>query len=437
VQNAISGPMTSIEAGVSVFNPENIPHFAETIKALRDPDPFDPMQAEIIKHGIDEGAHLSAYELGKIRDTWRDPGTSMSYKVGKTITDPVWWTKAAQDFDAAAGRSYNFVDRVVRQSLYRKLRAEGLSPEKATIEVDKYTTNYAKQGSFVKGARHMPLSPFITYAYERLRILKNNLAEHPTRAASSLAAGYALQQLIEATLGSDVSDDEKKGAHAEYGGSKFGAFGNQFAAVAGRHKDGTPIVWDTGSLFTIDRPLRGPKEVLDEGALYSGAKWLLGDTLGLTTGPVVEQGISQISGRDYQTGKEFLDAGDRAKSFGKSLLPPFTPYLGTKAEKIRKSFGGEQYAKTKPAISGTEALLDALLHIRVDGYAPAQSIQNAIWELHRARQPMKEMFKRDLKTDAEGAAAKYAEDLPELYKRFGKKVEPHVKASEKTPEATK
>lgn len=434
VQNAISMPMTAIEAGVSPFNPDNWKHYQETIRAMQNPDPFDPIQREIIRNGIDEGARLSAYELGKVRDVWGNPNSTTGYKIGQTLTDPVWWTKTAADFDQTAGAYYNFADRLVRQSLYRKLRAEGMTPERATIETDKFTTNYAKQGRFIQGMRHAPLSPFISYAYERLRVLKNNLLEHPTRAGATLTAGYALQQAIESTLGSGVSDEEKKAAHAEYGGSRWGDFGNQFNIVVGRRADGMPRVWDAGALFTVDRPLRGPRDELDESKLEQNAKWVL-KTLGFESGPLTTQLASQIYGRDMFTGKEFLTPGDRLRSFGREVAPPFTPFLGAKAEKIRQSFGGEQYAKSKPPISGGEALMDALLHIRLDGYSPEQSSLNIVRAADRASERNNRIFNEEIdragedSERAERAGATLGASEEDLWRRVAEKLGVHDAAT--------
>lgn len=440
-QNIISAPVTSMEAGVSILNPENWKHYEATLEALKNPDPFESMQREIIKHGIDEGAHLSTYELGKIRDAWNDPNTSRAYKLGKLLTDPAALSQKMQNADLKLGRAYNFADRLIRQSAYRKLRAEGLSPEAATVEVDKFTTNYAKQGEFVKQMRHLPFSPFLTYAYERLRILKNNLAEHPTRAAVTIGGAYALQQILEHTMGSDVSDEEKKGAHAEYGGSRFGAFGNQNQIVTGRNDDGSPRVWDTSSLFTADRLIKGPKDVLDEGAVESTAKWLLGDVLGMSSGPVYTEAMAQATGRDTMTGKEMLTGGDRAEHALTTLAPPFLPRFGAKAKKIEASAKGEPYAKTKPAVSLKDALLDSLLHIRVDGYVPEQSLQNLLWQLGRGKTDAAKVFKERLNdaarkgddAKAEAAGEEYGAKLEPLFQRFGAAAKVHEDASEKTP----
>lgn len=452
IQNWISMPTEAIEAGFSLFNPENWPHIKEAIRQMHEPDPFDPMQREILEQGIDSGAQMAEHEIGPSRDVWSNPSTSTAYKIGRSAINPAQWVperfgggKVGRGIAAAdqrLGSEYNRSASIIRRGKYMKLRAEGLSPEAARADVNKFTTNYEQQGRFINEMRKLPVSPFITYPYERMRIFANNLIEHPTRAAWTLFGGYALKEMLQATLGSDVSDEEKKGADEEYGKSRLGELGNQYAVVTGRNEDGSPRVWDTGALFTLDRLMKGPEDALDESALLSGAKFV-GKMFGMEAGPVFQQGIVQLTGRDYYSGKELLTLGDRAASLGKTFAHPLLPYVGSKAEKIRHSFNDEPYAKTKPAISAKDALLDALLHIRIDGYAPQQSQQNLIWALDRAEAHDTKLFdtalgdatKGDTTDDAavDKAGEEYGGDLEHLYQRFGEKIDVHNAAAEKTP----
>jgi hypothetical protein len=452
IQNWISMPTEAIEAGFSLFNPENWPHIKEAIRQMHEPYPFDPMQREILEQGIDSGAQMAEHEIGPSRDVWSNPSTSTAYKIGRSAINPAQWVperfgggKVGRGIAAAdqrLGSEYNRSASIIRRGKYMKLRAEGLSPEAARADVNKFTTNYEQQGRFINEMRKLPVSPFITYPYERMRIFANNLIEHPTRAAWTLFGGYALKQMLQATLGSEVSDEEKKGADEEYGKSRLGELGNQYAAVTGRNEDGSPRVWDTGALFTLDRLMKGPEDALDESALLSGAKFV-GKMFGMEAGPVFQQGIVQLTGRDYYSGKELLTLGDRAASLGKTFAHPLLPYVGSKAEKIRHSFKDEPYAKTKPPISPKDALLDALLHIRIDGYVPQQSQQNLLWALDRAEAHDTKLFDAELDDATKGGAtdddavdkagAEYSGDLEQLYQRFGEKIDVHNAAAEKTP----
>jgi hypothetical protein len=441
-QNWISYPTTAIEAGLSPFNPDNAAHVAEAVRQIRNPDPFDPMQREIIEGGIDRGANMAPHELGRVDDVWANEHTSPAYKWGRTMLDPFWWSRRVQAADRRLGAAYSLADRIIRRAAYMKNRADGMTPAEAVRDVDASTTNYAKQGRFVREMRHLPLSPFITYAYSRYRVLAHNVAKHPIRAAFTLFGAYALQQLVEATLGDDVTDEEKAAAHAEYGKSRWGWFGNQYTFVVGRNEDGSPRVMDAGPFFTTDKLVRGPEDALDDSAIESSTDWLAGKVMGLAAGPVYEQMIAQTTGRDLHTGKSLLDWKDRASSASKSLAPPFFPNVlapftgavdvsGSKMRKIVASAKGEQFAKTKPPISLRDALIDAMLHVRIDGYVPQQSMDNLLMAADREDARLGRLFDRSIDAEDQAGQDDAAKDTETLWDRYDEKYSVHEKAEKR------
>lgn len=138
---------------------------------------LNPMVRDI----IEESAFTNVEALGKMEDLMRTGRMKKSaLLLSKGMLALKDSSKLTQKTMDAMTTAYLGEDMVPKMAYYLNLRAKGLNPEWAAIEVGRRLPMYSTSGSLIREGRRL-LVPWISFPSEAMRITKNNLMDHPMR----------------------------------------------------------------------------------------------------------------------------------------------------------------------------------------------------------------------------------------------------------------
>jgi hypothetical protein len=399
--NVLSLPHMSVQAGVSMLNPDNARHYRNALNILSEADPYNPEFADLVRRRVVD-VSLPQEEIAAIRQSAMQDrslggravvhGMETIGSGGLSLLGPIYEGALAK-----GGRLYAAYDNLIRLALELKLREKGLSPQERMTEINRYTPNYARQGKLVSGLRSSPVgSPFATFAYEQKRILLNNLLRNPARAVATLSLTKATQEAVEALI-SDATDEEKDAIQETLGG--WGPFRREMTGW--RDDKGRVRTLQLGALDPNDEMLSGPQRgIVSENPSLSSDMMnnaMYGLRLaGLQTNPFVETAVSAARGQT-SSGRRLPGIGDKAIYLAEQMAHPLTPFAGSKAKKVQAAIEGERAHSYAPEQTVSEALLDALLHVTLGQYDPKQTKKNLTRQKRGRDASIKSVYEDDPK----------------------------------------
>lgn len=367
-------------------------HVPEAMRSMRKgTSAFKNWDALFTEWGIDGGARFTEAEIAKVfnrlKETKNQKAVSVPFtgrevrftgrELGQMMSAP--W--ANHNLAKKAARIYNIPDIVTRKALFMHYVDDlKMSPARATLEVNKWTPNYAQVGKSVDVMRKAPLgAPFFTFKAEMYRIQMNALREKPLMFALQMgsnklmqgAAGLALADAMGA-FGEDdaLLERERKAITMSKGGGAMPVF---------RDSEGRQRVFD--NLF-VD-PNSDSRELLSKGADYmlrtlgsdfrfneqhdtdldSNAFLDAAEAVGFGSNPSVSIPTKLITGRDPQTGRQLDQSVPMTAA--QDILPGMTPFVGRDFNKFAASVAGEQpspyRAKQDPFTMAMDSLLGLTL----------------------------------------------------------------------------
>lgn len=320
-----------------------------------------PLQKEIVEMGI---ANADSIKGEIYRDFHSATGGRFNFgsidmaKFGMGKLDLDLATKYGQKGFQQLGEIYRAPDAIVRVASYisakrriaQQLGLELDSPivkQKAAEFTNRYTMNYENIAPLIKGVRQVPfVNLFLSYSAEVARISKNlmfdviegqsgNVARHDRMYAMMPLAALAvvpdmLQKASEASLSpQDKKDWERaKSLMPEYSRTRYrfdikrDPKTKQFTYL-----DFTPIVPADAYNQMSRAILNGDMEALAAVNPLAGTQ----------NTPLLNIIVSQTTGKDLQTKREFRNGSDRFASVAKELLPPLTPNIGSEAMNLRNA----------------------------------------------------------------------------------------------------
>lgn len=389
VRNWLSSHWMSTEAGVNYANPSNWGYWQDSIKALLGKD--EALRKWAVEHKIVDNDVYSKEFKGRVERAihgsenpipaiWealkaaREEGLSRKAKqamvrrgaeaVGETAVNPANLIPGYQRFKRAAGAVYAFENNTRRLAAALKLREQGLEMPELLRQLDRTTENYGRQGGLQTTLQSIPIiGPFARFTWERYRIAKNNLVDHPIRLAETLIYSYVVKKMLESAFGRDVTPQEKKAADTEYGWQ---------TAVLNPDEKGRPRTWDSRNLFPFGQAMAGPelhRQVGEEGrAVANYAARVLGGGLA----PGVEPLMAMTTGKDSR-GKPVADPFTRHR-FGaaapffeawREFIAP--PLVGRHADEMAAARHGVPVSTRQPAKTVEDVILGYLAGVSL-GY---------------------------------------------------------------------
>jgi len=237
------------------------------------------------------------------------------------------------------GQTYAVEDQIFKLAAYHKYTAEGMSPETASEEVNKWFPNYERTGKVTRWLRNSPVgAPFISFVDQSVRIAGRGVAERPFRVAAIAAMPGILQYMSAIALG--LNPDEKELIDAEKGYFE--------PLVPWRDEKGRTQTMDLRYIFPLANDI-----VPEERRGGVMVPWIL-------SGPAATTAIEQASGKERFTGKEFIREGmtfkervlARGATIARASLPhPSIAYWG--AKRIAGSITGDRNEHVANAIIGS------------------------------------------------------------------------------------
>lgn len=139
-----------------------------------------------MRQGMSNGDVFLARQLGVIGG---DTGRILTGSANETLANATGGGLAKRAL-RKAGQVYGGIDDLAKLGLWNRLRKQGLDPQKAALEVAKFTQDYNNVGRTVQLIADTPVlgKPFARFAPELVRIIKNNVTRAPHRIMAGVAA---------------------------------------------------------------------------------------------------------------------------------------------------------------------------------------------------------------------------------------------------------
>jgi len=312
-------------ARCSVLNPRNAKYYRQAIKSLQTKD------AAYITL-LENGALGAEYYGGEIQRIGQILKKTEDSKIGQALAG----VKVVQK---TLGQTYALEDQVFKMAAYHKYIVEGMSPENAAEEVNRWFPNYERIGKVTRWLRKSPIgAPFISFVDQSVRIASRGIAERPLRIALLASLPGILNYISAIAVG--LNPDEKELIDEERGYFE--------PLVPWRDKMGRTQTLDLRYIMPLANDIV-PEE--RRGGLM--VPWIF-------SGPAATAAIEQISGKERFTGKEFIREDmsfkDRVVARGitiaRAALPhPSFVYWGTK--RVIGSITGDRDEHVANAIVGS------------------------------------------------------------------------------------
>ncbi len=276
-RNFLGNIMFSVLAGNSVTNPLNAPHYAKALEVMLTKEgKSNEIWKEMLRGRVVGGQYWGSEMPKMIKELISDP-VNYSDKVLEMAQKPIEWL----------GELYNNEDLVYRVSSYLKYKSQGMTPEQAAVETNKWFTDYAKVPKLTDTIRTTAMfGPFFSFKSNVVRILYNAgkqgvveaKAGNPTRLIAltfALAVPSLISQLSRKIH--DVDDDEIKKLNK---------------VLPDYRKHGNVVYYrdDKGALKAFDLTYIWPTGDFERAirALGAGDVKSFGDTLNLFAHPVFD-----------------------------------------------------------------------------------------------------------------------------------------------------
>lgn len=216
VRNFLGNLLFSSLSGTSAHNPLNWKYYRAGMKAIRD---GGAQLEEMYQHGVLGGDYSSQELRGALRELLPDPSlmgedeppTRIMARVGRALFGklPEMLKRTGSKIGATAHGVYKVTDDFFKAAGYLKAREMGMTPEQAAAETRKWYPYYDHIGSSsaIKFARR--IHPFLSFAIESARILKNAAAERPLGLAASMIVPYVITQAAMNMLGLAKGDQDE------------------------------------------------------------------------------------------------------------------------------------------------------------------------------------------------------------------------------------
>lgn len=366
---------------IARVDPMNIP---DAWRIMQDVN--HPLRNEIIRQGI-SGVDQIKGELFKEWQKNAGPGSDWSTvdgsKLGMGKYDLSTLQKYASKVNTSILDAYRIPDNLTRIAAYLSAKARIADtlgkalddPEvinKATEFTNRYTLNYDNVAPAIKNLRQVPLvNLFISFHAEVARLAKNlvqdviqgdqgNVAHHSRMAAIvPLALSAAVPDMLQSNSEAQLSDKDRadwekaKGLLPDYSQYRYRwVTGRDSKTGQFNYVDFTPLV-HTDLLNQMAKAIR-------DGNWKSLAA--INPVAGWENTPALNILISQATGADLQTKRDFRFGAegvqDRLSSIAKEILPPWTPSVGSEAQRLQQAYtsnseGGEGLTSTKTGIGTT------------------------------------------------------------------------------------
>jgi hypothetical protein len=312
-------------SGTSAWNPANVKHYVNGVRELKTKGADYEF---MVKHGV-IGTEYFGSELQRL-------DTQLQGVEPTKLSQVLGGLKSVHN---AVGEVYGLGDQVFKMASYKKYRAEGMSPQEAADEVNKWFPNYAETGRLTRILRESPVgAPFISFTDQAVRIAGRAAKEHPVRLAAVAALPGMLSMFSVMALG--MGDEEKE------------------LVDSGRSYFEPLIPWrdEQGRAQTVDvryiMPLANDLMIQEERGPIS-LPWLMST-------PLASTAIEQFSGRERFSGRDFvredMTTGERWKARGEQLYKtagPTPPLAGYGAKRIWNAATGWSGEPVSQAIIGT------------------------------------------------------------------------------------
>lgn len=378
MRNLLSSHWMSIEAGVNYLNPRNWPAWKEAIETLAGRNEArrkwatengiitNDFYSREFKARVDRALSGNDNPVAAVWEALKaskDETLSQTAQqkiinrgasaAGEAVVNPLTAVPGAQTVKRAMGTIYSWENNSRRLAAAIKLERQGLSMPELLKKLDRITENYGRQGGAQQLAQNVPLiGPFARFTWDRYRIFKNNLVDHPVVVGETLLYSYLLKKALEAHFGKNVTDEERKAVEQE--------FGHQAVAMD-PDKTGKVRTYDPRWTFPYGQVIAGPET--DRNAGEEGRAWMnyAARILGGGLAPGIEPIMAATTGKDSR-GKPVAD------SFTRHRLGP----VGTGAEIWRQYIG--------PPIFGRHFdQFDAAMHGRpISTRQPVQSPEDVV-----------------------------------------------------------
>lgn len=378
---------------------EAMKHIPAAMRSMKKGTPaFRKWDKLFTEWGIDGGARFTEAEIIKVVNKAKEMKGAVSMEVPLTgrklqVTGRRLGTLMSApwaDFNTVKGaaRIYNMPDVVTRKALFMHYVDDlGMSPARATLEVNKWTPNYQQVGKAVDRIRKSPFgAPFFTFKAEMYRIQANALREKPIVFALQMASNKLLQgaagYVLADALGAFGEDD----ALLERERRAITTMKGNGAMPIGRDSEGRQRVFDTsfidpntetrelleraGDVFTrllgTDFRFNEKRDAsLDQNPLLDA---LEPGGFGLSPGVSVPSKL--VFGVDPENGRKATHPLGKPGLFAQDIMPGLTPYIGRDANRIGAAMEGEQPSRNRAKQDVFSSALDSLLGLTSTPFDP-------------------------------------------------------------------
>ena len=312
-------------ADCSALNPLNAKYYRQAAKSLVSKD---AAYLVLLENGA-LGAEYYGGEIQRIEQVLKGAEDS---KIGQVLAG----IKVVQK---TLGQTYAVEDQIFKMAAYHKYIKQGMSPDVAAEEVNKWFPNYERIGKITRWLRKSPVgAPFISFVDQSVRIAGRGVAARPLRVATLASLPGILNCMSALAIG--LSPDEKELIDKER---------NYFEPlVPWRDEKGRTQVLDLRYIVPLANDII-PEE--RRGGIM--VPWIF-------SGPAATAAIEQFTGKERFTGREFIRedmtfkerAAARMRTIALAAVPqPSFAYWGTK--RIVGSITGDRDEHVANAVIGS------------------------------------------------------------------------------------
>jgi hypothetical protein len=303
-------------AGNSIVNPKNWTHYKQGAKILADP------KSEAYKNLVRYNAIGSEYYGADIKDILR--GTESGAQLHSKILQKL--ALSQKTGRGAVGKVYALEDQIYKAAAYAKYTSEGMKPSRAAAEVNKWFPNYDYISKFARVIRQSPVgAPFLSFVDQSAKIAARGVQKHPLKVAKYAALPGFLTMLSTWRLGISPTERDILDANRSY-----------FEPIVDRGADGRVRTLDLRWIIPLANDIIPSME--REGI---DIPWAL-------EGPMVESGVSLLTGRDLFTGRALSEKDaskgqrilDMSKHIGRRGLP-IPSFLDYGPRRLKKAWRNE------------------------------------------------------------------------------------------------